>query len=903
MSKTLLLKVSTAMAVVLAASSAAAQTTAPAEDTTVEEIIVSGISRSLASSAAVKRQSDVIVDAVSAEDIGRFPDQNVADSLQRITGIQINRSRGQGTTVSARGLAPDLTRTEYNGYVLATPTGARAFPFTSLTSDFISTLEVYKSPTADMVDGGLSATINARTLRPLDIKKPHLNLIAEGVYEPNAGDLQPHLAVTGATKFLDGRVGVNAGVSYEGRKWFNGVYSAYGLETVVESARNPRLDYNRDGDFNDTFRLNHGQSYWPEAGKDERLTGVLTVEARPVDSLRLTFDALHSEFTQFHTRNENQTRFTNIAPARAGDAYGVRDSVIDANGIISYLDADGVDVRTDALFYDIKDTTSLAALGAQWEHDRWEVNAKGSYSEAERDYHLSTFGVIARGSASYDMRGDYKSPVIAAWTRGFDPMDLSKYNYVSLSNQFRTYKDRNYDLRLDTKYRVSDDGFIRSIQVGAYAANHRNSYWTGTSSLTSEKFAAAVGLPYQAGVESGSVPMASFLKRGTIDHVPGGPSEWVILDRAKFDAALPLDKILSIAPVAAAAANAYVIEEEVTAAYARATFGGFDDRLSGNIGIRYVETSLSSSGAAPDLNNLIVSRGGVQTFVPGATPVTIKNKYKNWLPSLNVRYELTNELVLRFAAARALTRPTLQLLRPALTINANTRVISSGNPNLAPFLANQADLSLEYYFGQAGLISAAVFFKDTENFVLTGQSRETLTLQREEGGTTTAEFVRNAPFNAASAKIKGAELAMQTPLTFLPEMFSGFGVLANVTLIDADKIPLINNGPPQNLSGLSKFSYNLGGYYERGGFGARLSYNYRTKFLIDNGHFADGASHQRAYGQLDASVSYDYNDRWTFTVDANNLTNAKTYVDAASDVLREIYNPGRRFSAGVRAKF
>jgi iron complex outermembrane receptor protein len=867
------------------------------------EIVVTGIRQSLASSAAIKRRADVVVDAVAAEDIGRFPDQNVAESLQRITGVQIDRDRGQGTSVSVRGLSPDLTRTEYNGRFIATPTGSRNFSFTSLASDFVSSVQVLKSPTADMVDGGLAATVNVTSLMPLEAKKDQLNLTAQGLYEPNSGKVTPHLTASYNKKFLDDKVGINVGVSYEKRDNVQGKFESYGLEPATETGKGE--DYNHDGVLSPTptYGLDNAISHQIEFTTDKRLTGILTIEAKPTDNLRIYSDSFFSKFNEDVYRNENQTRWTNIAPASPGDPSGVLSSTIDPGGEISALNADGVDNRVDLRRYGTHDQTFSTAVGAEWTNDRLEVKAEGTYSRAREHSYTSTFGIIARGQSGFSYTGDYGAP--PTQTYGFDRLDPSLYNFVSYSNIYDTTVDRNYDGRIDASYRLSDEGFFKKLKVGAYAGNQKNSGDEFSSNLTPQQLAAATGLPYNADVEAssgGSVPFASFLTPAHFGSVPDGQSGFLVVNSKAFDSALPIDKVLGIAPLEHQPANKSSVTEQVLAFYSRLDFGTADDRFGGNIGLRWVQTHQTSDGAAPDLNNVTTAGGGIITQIPDATAITVKHNYSDFLPSLNLRFNITPNTILRFAAAEAMTRPTLGDLRPTFSVDANVKVISSGNPLLKPYKATQFDLSLEHYFRKTGLLSAAVFLKNTKNFVAQGQDTETINVHRPDGTVDAVDFTVNLPVNAEKATIKGAEVAAQYPLDFLPGFLGGFGLLANATYIDAPKVPVQVGAAPQQLPGLSKFSYNVGGFYEQGRIGIRLSYNYRTRYLVDDGFFGD-LGYTRAYGQLDGSMNFDLTPRITLTADVVNITGANTYQQTDIGLLRNIYNSGRRITAGVRAHF
>ena len=230
------LSVSSIAMAALLSTPAIAQTAAAAPDARPDataaqsDIVVTGIRASLSNAAALKRDNAAIVDAISAEDIGRFPDQNLADSLQRVTGVQITRSLGEGSQISVRGLSPDFTRIQYNGRTI-TSTGGRSFDFSSLTSDFVSAVEVYKTPTADMIEGGLSATVNVATAKPLDYGKDRYLLAVEGIYEPNAKKVGPHVTAY-VSKMLGDDVGIYVGADYQKRYYQIYNQQGYGLETA-----------------------------------------------------------------------------------------------------------------------------------------------------------------------------------------------------------------------------------------------------------------------------------------------------------------------------------------------------------------------------------------------------------------------------------------------------------------------------------------------------------------------------------------------------------------------------------------------------------------------------------------------------------------------------------------------
>lgn len=310
-----------------------------------------------------------------------------------------------------------------------------------------------------------------------------------------------------------------------------------------------------------------------------------------------------------------------------------------------------------------------------------------------------------------------------------------------------------------------------------------------------------------------------------------------------------------------------------------------------------------SNGLVPDLNGIIIEPGGVFTTVPTGVPTKVKGDYEYFLPSFNVKYELTDALLARGALARVVGRPGLGSLSAGTSVNANVRSINSGNPGLQPYLSDQADLSLEYYLPKQGLLSAAVFYKHLTNYIIDGQVTQTLTAQLRGGGTQTIVFRRNQPLNLSSADIKGAEVAAQIPLAYLGGTFDGLGVFGSFTYIDAPKVPQFQGGPNVPLNDVSKYNYNVGGYFEKYGIGLRGSYTYRSRFTGgDANYFGDGAF-TPAYGQLDASASYQITPAMSLSADVTNLLDAVQQTKNNFGLTRIYSQIGRRITAGVHVRF
>lgn len=877
-----------------------------------EEIVVTGFRRSLQLANEQKRSADVVSDGISAEDIGKFPDQNLAESLQRITGVQITRDRGEGSSVSIRGLAPDFARTQYNGRTLGSG-GSRSFDFTSLSAEFVSAVEVAKSPSADMIEGGLAGTINIRTAHPLDIGQTAFNGTVEGVYEDNPKKLTPRVA--GLANYVNASktFGINLGVAYEERKYLSLSYQGYGAETGVEAQRNPNIDYNRDGDFGDTYTFNHAQAYQAYPGARKRLSIIGTVQYKPTDDINVYADYFHSDFRNRNRWYENATRFTNIAPALPGQPFGVAASTIDtgivpqllpgSQGFLTSVSAVGLDHRASTFSQNSRKIVNSYAAGFDITDDRMKVSGQGSYYKATTDSLNNGFTTISRAIGTITHPDGLGSPPLVTYGGGYDPLDPSTFNLLSQDFFGGRNADRNYEGRLDAEYSVGD-GFLKSIKGGLYYGDRRNTAVDVRSSANAATLARLSGgkltfVPNAEGA-SGAVRATGILTPISFKtSIPNYPASYLVTDLDAYYSIIPYSTVIGAAPPTVAAGSGYDVSERTMAAYVQANFGSTDGRLGGNLGVRFVNTQTGSNGLSPDLNGLIIEPGGVFTTVPTGVPTTVKGDYHYFLPSFNLKYELADDLIVRGALARVLGRPGLGSLSAGTTVDANVRTINSGNPSLQPYLSDQADLSLEYYLPKQGLLSVAVFYKHLTNYIINGQVTQTLTAQLRGGGTQTIVFRRNQPLNLSSANIKGAEVAAQIPLAYIGGAFNGFGMFGSFTYIDPPQIPQFQGGPNIPLNDVSKYNYNVGGYFEKYGIGIRGSYTYRSRYSGGDGNYFGDGAFTPAYGQLDASASYQLTPAISLSADVTNLLDAEQQTKNNFGLTRIYSQIGRRITAGV----
>lgn len=867
-------------------------------------VVVTGIRQSVADAIAIKRNAATVSDAISSEDIAKFPDQNLAESLQRIPGVQIDRNKGEGASVSVRGLGSNFTTTFYNGRVIPSPAAGRDFSFTSLGSDFVRSIRVTKTPTSDIIDGGLAAVINVEVTRPLDLGRNRTAITAEGIYEENPKKFTPHLSFYTNRVFADGDIGVNFGVDYKRRGVIQAGYNSWGLETKAESPSRPAFDYNLDGRLNGSYRIEHALALWSDEGMFDRLNLVGGVQVKPFYNVELHADALYSRFVDDYIRYEHQIRFTNIGTTAAR----IHASEVTSDGIVTYLDADGVDNRSGGRDTYVEDRTFSGAFGGKAEFGPLTLSAEGTYSRASRLNSFIQLSVITRARASYDIRNNWDTVPAVSFNRGYDPFDLSQYRLFGFNGELESpTRDSNRDFRFDAAYDLP--GFLNKLNAGVYFARASKSFRNNRYSFTMRLASEVLGLPYSS-AEGGTVDASSIVRIEDYSQYVGEEiGHYVAPSRDLLFKNVSLDDFLDRSPVFTDETQNYAVSEKVTAFYGRADFSSANGVLKGNVGLRYTRTILDSTGTAPDISQVVVpgEDGNPQddepVSVPAASPVSVHNDYQYWLPSLNLRWAPAERFVVRLGLGRVMTRPDLGLLSPRTTINANTRTISSQNPYLKPYLANQADLSLEYYIGRTGILSAAFFYKDVKNFVVPVTTFETHVVRRADGTTGPEEFARTRQENATGAKVKGVELAAQLPLSFLPGPLDGFGINANLTLLDTSDVKVTLTGPPVPVTGVSKRSYTVGGYYEKEGFGIRANYNYRSRYVVSQlANFGDG-QFTEPYGQLDISTSYAINRNLSLRLDVSNVTHAIQKRTNNLGLLRNTYDYGRRISGAVRMRF
>jgi len=862
--------------------------TAPVQ---LDTFIVSGISGGLANASNIKRKADVIVDAISAESIGSFPDNNVAESLQRIPGVQIERDRGEGTEVSVDGLDPKFNFETFNGRVLSSATGSRAFDFRLFDPTFIEAITVYKTPSADLLEGALSATIDLATLRPLDlgVRRVVVNLGAN--YEANSNRWSANPSLLYSDVLPGGKFGFSFGASYTQRSMQTYSFNGYGMDPYAHPTYLvPNANY-----YNDDVETRTRQNY------------VATLQFKPSSIFEATIDLLYARLLTNDVNYNDALRYDNSSFDGPVTSTGI--TVVNGQNYATTLSETNIDYRNNGRD-DINDwrTYSLGASFKLKPSDRIEVTGGASYTNAQQL--ISSLGLETIGAASATYNAPLGQIPTTTFTAGFDPLNPNGFLATSYNGSYKEpITDKNYDGRLDAKLKLGW-GALESLQFGVRGADRDNEQRSNQLTVPASTLAQLLGVPLISNTAAGpaisAAPFVGLVRPSSSSFFSGYvPTPWLAFQQANLFARVSQNALLKSTPLVDELANDFGVKEATLAEYFRLNLKAslFGLPLSGNLGLRAVTTNQTSSGYAPNLNNIVFSQAGASTSVPDVTPSLIKRSYTDWLPSLNTKLDVTNAFDLRFGAARVMSRPDLSLLSTGTSVNANVYSITSNNPNLKPYYANQFNLSAEYALGTGGLASVNGFYKQIQSFITTETTYQPLNVKIDTGGSETLNFAHSFPANGNGADLKGVELGYQQRFTFLPAPFNQFGMQANYTYVDAGSIKAVAGGPSLALTGVSRNSYNVAGYYECKWFNVRLAYDYRDGFLVDpSSYFGDGV-YTESLGVLDGTFRFKVTQNVSVYFNANNITNAYLKQRTIYNVLRLVEDDGRRYTAGVRLEF
>ncbi len=887
-----------------------------------DEIIVTGIRSSLSASADRKRESMVILDSITSEDLGKFPDSNVAESLQRIPGVSIDRNGGEGQFVTVRGFGPQFNTVLVNGRTFASDNTGREFSFDLLAAELITGADVYKSSQASLQDGGIGATINIRTPRPLDIGGFKAVGSAKGVYEDNSDDVSPQLFGLVSTTFGGDTFGLMAAVSFQERDSLTNFTQNRGYipGSTVGPVNAPL--------FTNVFSPRN-QDVGSDTQNRERFGANVTAQYRPDANLTFTLDGLYN---QFDVKSQVSSLGNWFEPSAFVDAE------IDENRTITSLTTNG--------FADFISTsnnrfakTRAVGFNTEWmATDQLKVMADVSWSRAtDSAGGRNHFAVIGAPSQfSFEQAVDGGFPSVFGHTADLTDPSIGR-THIAL-RQGNSEAERILEYKLDTEWE-SDGGALDKVRFGGvHTRRKKNSQTIGTDPNT-----VCVFCGYNTSVTDPllqAFSLGNFLgSSGTVPtNFQSFDSEAYFAFLESAGAAAALDTALGLTPGTTAARlaatngfdavvqpNSFRINENVYAGYIdadfRATLGGLPWFI--NIGARYVHTELTASGQQLDLIDLLPVPGDVTifqgVFANGGQPLarTESSSYDFFLPNFNARVDLGADVVARMSASRTLTRPQVQDLAPRTNFDVLRPAsldASGGNPALKPYTSNNFDISLEWYPSRTTTIAVAAFYKNVRDFIVQTRESEVITIANAGnipvGGLITgpneATFSVRRPRNADTANVRGLEVNVVHTFDWLPGLLSGFGTQLNATFVGSNAtFDQDSDSTSFALEGLGD-SQNASVFYEKGGLSARVAYNRRERFLehlVTPGQGGDPVF-RRTFDQWDVRASYDVNQYAQVFVEGINITSEKNITTGRFDnQVLDFIDTGARWAVGFRGTF
>lgn len=869
---------------------------AEAYEDVLEEIVVTGFRSSLYQAVALKRDAVNSRDSIVNEDIGKMPDLNLAEAIQRVPGVAITREGGEGRQVTLRGLGPSFTRVTLNGMEVPSSAGGldsfgginrgRSFDFNVFSAELFNRIDINKSPTASIEEGGVAGSVELYTARPLDNPGFHASVFAQAGYNDLSKKTTPKI-----TAYIN--------TTNEARTFGFMLTAAYTERTIYQDGFGTVRWAIPDRDFagnNTSLSDEELQSLWyPRLPRQDsfhhdqdRIGSSASLQFAPNEDLEFSLNWVHSE------RDSTTDSYNSFAEFRRSGAWGYpaitpNSVTLDKNG--EYVVAgnfDGIGLRTESR--QNADTTDFDQLTADFKwtiNDAWEMS--GMIGQAMSDFTDDYFRVNIETpqpgtNFSYDFTSD---PNVAAIDYDIDVSSPSNF-FIMSNDRIRQYGvDRqNNTARLDLVWYLNDE---HTFNFGAIY-NDREVDST----------------QYACGTCVDQTDISGLGKVFTYEDIGGYGNDteldfWV-LDFNKAKAAYgvggwELSRGTGV--------QTWNVVEKTTGAYVdwnmNTELNGHGFRL--NLGVRYVDTATTAAG-----------------WLTSSIENVEKNDYSNWLPSLNVAFDATEDLVLRGGISRTMTRASLSSLAPSKGYSDVNFTVSGGNSQLDPLVSDNVDLSIEWYFAEQAVLSFAYFYKKIDSFISSPSTEEPLRLVDYPGVASVYPdqpelldpsliWTYSSAANTEGTKLDGFEIAYQQAFTELPGAWGNFGFIGNYSYVDATT-EVIRSGQSVTvpLEGMSKHSWNATLYYEVDNWGARLAVNNRDDYITDNTGSNGNISHgTTGPTRFDFSSFWHINDRWSLTLEIINLTDEEerlyTTGDGTMNLVREFNTSGRQYFLGARVNW
>lgn len=859
-------------------------------DKEIEVIQVTGIRGSMKANINAKRFSDSIVDVITSEDIGKFPDKNVAESLSRITGVGVSREFGEGEKITIRGSGPSQNRTLLNGQNVATAdwfildNPSRGFNFTLLPSSLVKGLEVYKTPEAKSDEGSIGGTIVLRTRKPLELEANTFNLGFQAQYSDTSEKSDPQIDALYSWKNEDENFGVLLSVTKQDRTVQREGLEILGWTPADENGMRAPKDIGVP-----IFKQDR-----------ERQTVFASIQYAPTDELDFTLNILDSSMD---ANNAN----SNLLLRPQNDLADLTNTSANGNDIYAGTVAADGSYEWDFINRESSTETASYDLDVNFQGDSYTLHAQigateasgGTYNETSWSFVPNVSG--AESGYSFDLSNREANS-------GVDPVNGSKWkqNWTWGGNKPTTDEEvyAQLDLSLDVEY-----GPFTTVDVGIKYRDHdrsqgRQAYsWHAPETKDDfEGWGGYMGWAFEqcptldtCGQTNGTHSVAEGVANGNLNRQLSGDRETFMALGFENNADYAISDVLG---------EIWDINESILSLYAQGNFSG--DSYRGNVGVRVVQTdqTASSNNFSQDSwgLNTVGSRSG-NVDVDWLTPsylewVTEKRDYTEVLPSFNIAFDTTENQIVRFGAARVMSRPNYSDLAPIESVGALSVEFptgAAGNPNLDPQIADQFDMAWEWYFDDSSVVSLTYFYKDIQSYRTTGSY---ISSHYNEENEEWVDVTIHRPENGLGGSTDGLEVGYQ-------QAFGNFGLAGNYTYTNAESNQEREEGVAGSglVEGASDHMFNATAYYENDTFGARLMYNYRTEWY--KGVSWTGAElWNESYGQLDFSSSYIISENFNVVFEAVNLTDEEVVeYDGEQSRLMSVYQNGRRFVLGLNVSF
>ncbi|EGD11274.1 TonB-dependent receptor [Xanthomonas vesicatoria ATCC 35937] len=858
--------------------------TTPSATTELDTITVTGYRASLEKSQAVKRSANSIVDAISAEDIGKFPDINAAESLSHLPGISVDRQFGEGEKVSINGTDPALNRVLLNGQTIAsgdwggnpTDTSGRTFNYTLLSPEIIGLMEVYKTPEARIDEGSIGGTVIVHTRKPLDLPKNTVRGSVGYNYNDRSEEGNPRGSALWSWKNDDETFGALISATHDKQDLARAGIEYFGYTTGAGIP--PTATITGDGSDVATARVPAGISsaFFQQTRERSGLQGALQWKPDEQNEFNLTGIYIKGKYNNF-----SQARY--VCPACNDDRQKITQANVQNGVVTSATVSDntrgGVNdqpyAQLDANYRDSTVTTKSLNLRHDWSGEKWVFTTQVGDTQAtggKNPEYLMKF-LMQDGGYNYAFDGshtavNYDNGGASNWTLPGNAAGLpagSTANGVMQAGgiYYQKSKDEEKYFQWDAA-RDLTWGPFNKLQFGYKYINHNNGVDArGNRINTTDPISLSQFNP-------GTTPSSLYDGLGA----SGDLTTWPTADLGAVRRYLLSQPQ---GPYTTDFGGSFDVKEITQNVYTQLNFESGQWR--GNVGVRLLDTTDKSEYWQSQDNNVTFSR------------VAETHDYRKALPSFNIAYDVTDDAVLRFSAAKVMARPRYADLAGSFTVNSGNGNLtaSGGNPDLKPYESTNYDLAAEWYFAPSSMLSGEVFYRDISSYIVSTTVNEFRPADRR--GNEAGDYQVTTPTNASDAKVKGASINYQQTFGL------GFGLQANYTFAKSDASTGLN------LPYLSRDTYNVIPYWEHGDWTVRVNYSYRSKYFTQIGRL-ESRDFADAYKQLDLNASYQITDYMGITFGATNLLDSTYRVFSNTrDTPTAFYKNGRGYQAQLNFKF